>query len=287
MSPKSTPTFREHPVTCPDCGAPMRLRTAGKATGALKGRPFSGCSTYPRCKATHGAHPDGAPMGIPGDAATKAARIRAHAAFDSLWKGDGALMNRGAAYGWLEEALALSRGDGHIGRFTVEDCARLEAAVVAQRPLLVLRSRVRDALTLRFGGGKLAVAESRRWLAEALGEKEAFVRALDVDQCLRALAAIAPPAEPLSLIPRYPPRTQEQLAADMRGLAVLGPWRVIEINFRMLAGLTRFPDIWCQVCTEKYDRPDLVDKADEVHGQALAMRALATLFIGPDEDDDA
>lgn len=282
---------REHAVTCPDCGAPMRLRIATKS--GLVGKLFYGCSTYPKCTLTHGAHPDGAPYGLPGNAATRAARVRAHAVFEALWKGDEAIMRRGAAYGWLEEALQLQRGAGHIGAFDEAQCERLMAVVDEQRPLLVLRSKLRAALTMRFGGGKKATPESRAWLGQGLGlGRDAFVRDLDMDECERALAQLetqpiytpSPLPEPV-YEPIYPSRTQEQLGEDMRGLAVLGPWRVIDLNFRAMASLSRYPAIWGPVCL-KFGRPDLVDRAAEVHDQLLTMVALATLFLGPDEEDD-
>lgn len=55
-------------LTCPDCGAAMRLR---------QGRfgPFYGCSRYPACRGTHTATRDGEPAGIPADAKTR--RMRA------------------------------------------------------------------------------------------------------------------------------------------------------------------------------------------------------------------
>jgi four helix bundle suffix protein len=43
-----------HPITsppdCPQCGQPMRQRTAAKGRNA--GKPFWGCTAYPACKAT-------------------------------------------------------------------------------------------------------------------------------------------------------------------------------------------------------------------------------------------
>lgn len=45
-------------LVCPECGALMRLR---KSRFGL----FYGCTRYPYCKASHGAHPDGAPLGVP------------------------------------------------------------------------------------------------------------------------------------------------------------------------------------------------------------------------------
>lgn len=88
---------------------------------------FYGCSTYPKCKAAHGAHPDGRPLGIPADKPTKDARIKAHEAFDQLWKSG--RMRRGDAYRWLQTVLGLDKDSAHIGRFTIEQCNQLIEAV--------------------------------------------------------------------------------------------------------------------------------------------------------------
>ena len=48
------------PVVCPDCGAPMVLRTA--RTGARAGQQFYGCSTYPRCRTIVNLGRDGQPQ---------------------------------------------------------------------------------------------------------------------------------------------------------------------------------------------------------------------------------
>lgn len=120
--PRSNP--RESNVICPDCGAPMVLRETKKFKWKNgKDRLFYGCIRYPFCKATHGAHPDGRPLGIPGNAETKAARIRAHDAFDGMaqrldW-------NKGGAYAWLRKKMKLSRKECHIGRFNIEQCEKV------------------------------------------------------------------------------------------------------------------------------------------------------------------
>lgn len=75
-----------------------------------------------------GAHAaSGEPLGTPADAATRAARARAHAAFDPLWR-QGHFPSRGAAYAWLARTLGAS-GAVHIAD---SDAARCDAiAVVA------------------------------------------------------------------------------------------------------------------------------------------------------------
>jgi hypothetical protein len=59
-------------------------------------------------------------LGIPADKATKKARMRAHAAFDGLWKGGP--YNRAQAYSWLQRAMEMTPDEAHIGRFTEEQC---------------------------------------------------------------------------------------------------------------------------------------------------------------------
>jgi hypothetical protein len=71
-------TVCAHP--CPECGERMVLRASRYGL-------FYGCERFPLCNAAHGAHRDtGKPLGVPADAETKRARIRAHDAFDTLWK---------------------------------------------------------------------------------------------------------------------------------------------------------------------------------------------------------
>lgn len=88
---------------------------------------FYGCTNYPRCNATHGAHPNGAPLGVPANKATKAARMRLHAVFDLLWKGrKGA---RKPAYAWLRGAMGMDDAACHIANFDIETCERAIALV--------------------------------------------------------------------------------------------------------------------------------------------------------------
>jgi len=111
-------------VKCGECGSTMALKESryGK---------FWGCTRYPVCKGTHGAHPDGRPLGTPANKETKEARIKAHAAFDTLWKSGE--MIRTAAYQWMCKAMELSKDEAHIGKFSKEQCVRL-CALIAARP---------------------------------------------------------------------------------------------------------------------------------------------------------
>jgi len=109
---------------CPDCGSDMVLRSSSYG-------PFYGCTTYPKCDATHGAHKDGRPLGTAAALATRGWRSKAHDAFDMLWRKDG--MSRPAAYLWLAGALGVEPDCAHIGMCDVAMCKNLIAAVNARR----------------------------------------------------------------------------------------------------------------------------------------------------------
>jgi len=124
-------TAKAAPV-CPECGAPMVLREA-RSDRAIRKGPFWGCSRFPSCKATHGAHPDGQPLGLPADKETKRWRIVAHEAFDRLWEPAGPSA-RAAAYRWLSRSMALTEAECHIGRFSIEQCKQVIELAIDQRP---------------------------------------------------------------------------------------------------------------------------------------------------------
>jgi hypothetical protein len=154
------------------------------------GAPFWGCERFPTCKATHGAHPDGTPLGIPGTRDEKAARRSAHAAIDVIWQSG--RMNRGGVYAWLERSMQLPKGEGHVGRFNVEQCeqaiqlANAFMAVDAEDPLREERSRIRLGLESKFG--KNRGRQARKWLGAAIGlETKALVHELTAQQCQTAL----------------------------------------------------------------------------------------------------
>lgn len=105
----------------PNCGALMRLRPS-------KYGLFYGCTTFPDCRSTHGAHPDGSPLGIPATGDTKKARIAAHAVFDRLWdrphfRKKERKRARNDAYRWLAAQIGVR--EIHIGELNVEECAKV------------------------------------------------------------------------------------------------------------------------------------------------------------------
>lgn len=129
------------PLACPDCGAPMLLRESGKFTYP-NGRPhkFWGCSKYPDCRATHGAHPNGQPFGIPADSPTKAARNRAHEHFDPLWQRErGGTMSRVEAYRFMQRLMGMTEEQAHIGRFSIAQCDLLIQRLASMTPPAWLR----------------------------------------------------------------------------------------------------------------------------------------------------
>ena len=115
-------TYTEAELDCPECGQFMVLST--RSNGDLYYR----CSTmsWTKCQGTHSCHQsDARPLGVPGNALTKHARMKAHKAFDQLWKKMG--MSRTDAYRWLQTIMDLSPDEAHIGRFSEEQCEDLLA----------------------------------------------------------------------------------------------------------------------------------------------------------------
>lgn len=103
-------------LVCGECQSPMNLRPS-------KYGWFYGCSRFPECSGTHGAHKDGAPLGVPADKVTKQRRIEAHARFDRLWR-DGR-MTRHLAYQVMGYIMELGPDACHIGKMTRAQCELL------------------------------------------------------------------------------------------------------------------------------------------------------------------
>lgn len=112
--------YVEHDLDCPDCGALMILVPFGA-------KVIYRCVRHKtiRCRGTHGAHPDGSPLGTPAPWPVREARKKAHAVFDLLWNGPDARMSRGAAYQWLQDSMHMTRNDAHISRFDAAQCEQV------------------------------------------------------------------------------------------------------------------------------------------------------------------
>lgn len=102
----------------------MVLRTSSKFKyNDGSDRKFYGCSRWPACTGTHGAHPDGSPHGFPADKATKVWRMRAHEQFDQLWKTG--RLTRKQSYRFLQQLMDLDEDAAHIAKFGRLECERL------------------------------------------------------------------------------------------------------------------------------------------------------------------
>ena len=94
-----------------------------KRKSKFKNPFFWGCRNYPDCTYRIGAHPNGDAMGYPADAETREARIKAHEAFDKVWKEWG--YTRAEAYKLLQTMMGMSELDAHIAKFNKEQCEKL------------------------------------------------------------------------------------------------------------------------------------------------------------------
>jgi len=113
---------------CPECGAKMRLDPRARRWLCHRAG----------CRGSHGARPDGTPMGTPGDAEPRQARILAHQAFDTL-REDAVLLYpdavgdpesvkrirriaRRRAYWWLARRLGMGEDEAHIANMDRAKC---------------------------------------------------------------------------------------------------------------------------------------------------------------------
>lgn len=117
-------------VVCPYCGVPADLVTG---TDLYPHRPDLESLKFWRCTpcdAHVGCHKNSkkhAPLGRLANAELRLEKMRAHAAFDPLWKLGS--MARKEAYKWLAEQLGVPFSKCHVGMFDVHQCREVVAAV--------------------------------------------------------------------------------------------------------------------------------------------------------------
>lgn len=120
------------PPICPYCGKPSERVTGAdvyRHRSDLRAKVIYRCLP---CKAHVGCH-DGTdkPLGRLANAELRAAKMKAHAAFDPIWKGQ-AKQVRSEAYGWLAAELGIPKRDCHIGMFDVATCDRVISICAAR-----------------------------------------------------------------------------------------------------------------------------------------------------------
>jgi ssDNA-binding Zn-finger/Zn-ribbon topoisomerase 1 len=101
----------EADIACPDCKAPLRLKTGHHGL-------FYGCQRFPDCNTTHGAHNAtwrvGQPYGIPADKETRVLRARAHALAKDVWNWNDS-SQKVKFYQWIQNRMGITKHQAHIG----------------------------------------------------------------------------------------------------------------------------------------------------------------------------
>jgi hypothetical protein len=134
-------------LKCPECSFPMTLMENRDARYPKTGTPrlYYRCGAYPRCNITHGAHPDGSPLGFPGDRQTREARYAFHEVFDQVWKSGP--WSRSEAYRILQLLMDMPEEEAHVGNFSGDQCyvatqrvqefKELNSELMAERKLFI------------------------------------------------------------------------------------------------------------------------------------------------------
>ena len=116
---------------CRYCQQPAALVRAGSSSYPY-GRDYGPMWVCAPCGAWVGCHPGTEkPLGDLANAELRALKIRAHAAFDPLWKGKmrrdqcSKTKARRAGYKWLAQQLGIDVKKCHIGYMSIEECRRV------------------------------------------------------------------------------------------------------------------------------------------------------------------
>ncbi len=108
-------------LICPYCNAKSKIvdgKTIYPHRADLYHLKFHLCAP---CNAYVGCHAKtGEPLGRLANSQLRAWKMKAHAAFDPIWKeGD---ISRSRAYAWLAGGMNIDQDKCHIGMFDVEQC---------------------------------------------------------------------------------------------------------------------------------------------------------------------
>lgn len=123
------------PTHCPFCGADVGIVHHDDLYGrAYSDWPWVYRCTDSECDSHVGMHPfTNIPLGTLANAKTRAARKACKPAFERLWLGRDAKMNRADAYAALAKELGIPRRGCHFAWFDADMC---EAAVAASDRIL-------------------------------------------------------------------------------------------------------------------------------------------------------
>lgn len=120
-------------LKCPECAAPMVLRKTTKfKTRDGRPRAFYGCSQFPYCKGTHGAHPDGTPLGVPADLETKRIRMAAHRAAELVFGSWDTKSGRDGFYNWLKSQAHLKK---HVAEMDKSEALDVISTLLTERKI--------------------------------------------------------------------------------------------------------------------------------------------------------
>jgi hypothetical protein len=117
--------------TCPYCGNPAILTDSAEVYSGHSYRMIWLCRPCDAYVGTHRNSKNHEPLGRLANAELRAWKVKAHAAFDPLWRTKMRRENctkqeaRQAGYRWLAKQLSITVEECHIGCFDVEMCRRV------------------------------------------------------------------------------------------------------------------------------------------------------------------
>lgn len=108
-------------LQCPECSKPMELRFGPFRYKNGDLRPYYRCLDWPTCRGSHGAHPNGAPLGFPANAETKKLRMETHDLLDQVFGTRSHKPNRKKQQTFLKECGTT----GHVSQMDDVQCRKV------------------------------------------------------------------------------------------------------------------------------------------------------------------